>query len=108
MTAARLPAPMTGTILGSGFAPADLPEAPTAVMFRVSWCGYCTTFQPHFDAIPGSVVVDITDEEDPLWETLNIEVVPTVIVFNKTQPGKRWKGVLGKSHAAEIVTAIQG
>lgn len=40
--------------------------------------------------------VDISDTEDPLWETFEIKVVPTVIVFKDGQPVFRRDGILGR------------
>ncbi len=40
--------------------------------------------------------VDISDTDDPLWETFDVEVVPTVIVFKDGQPVFRRDGLLGR------------
>ncbi len=40
--------------------------------------------------------VDISDTEDSLWETFDIKVVPTLIIFKGGQPVFRRDGVLGR------------
>lgn len=75
-------------------------------MFTADWCGYCHRFYAHYKTLRDGIVVDISDEDDPLWDRLAIDVVPTVIVFEGGVPVKRWAGVLGVRHVHEIQTAL--
>jgi thioredoxin-like negative regulator of GroEL len=47
--------------------------------------------------------VDISDYEDPLWETFDINVVPTVIVFKDAEPVFRRDGTLGRGLSKEAI-----
>lgn len=84
-----------------------LPETATPVMFYANWCGYSRIFRQDFDELPGGLIVDVSDEQDPAWDVYNIRLVPTVILFRGQEPTKRWVGVLGKKHAEEIRAAMQ-
>jgi thioredoxin-like negative regulator of GroEL len=97
---------MASVIPGSGFVPSSLPEGRVPVLFSADWCGYCRRFRQLFDDVPGGIVVDISDEDDPLWDIYKIRLVPTVVLFDEGEPTKRWVGVLGQKHATEIVAAL--
>lgn len=98
---------MSSFVPGRTFVPSMLPETPTPVMFYASWCGYSRSFRQEFDEIPGGIIVDVSDEEDPAWDIWKIRLVPTVILFSEQEPTKRWVGVLGERHAKEIRTAMK-
>ncbi|MCI4334225.1 MAG: thioredoxin family protein [Thermoplasmata archaeon] len=58
------------------------------VCFHASWCGFCRRFVPSFRARDGTVpatlaLADISDEENPLWDRLGIEVVPALFAFEE-------------------------
>ena len=81
---------------------------PTPVMFWADWCGFCARFLPAYRARgEGSdkpfLLVDISDEDDPAWDTYRIEVVPTVIVFRDGKPAARVGGVLGEAHLKKVL-----
>jgi thioredoxin 1 len=67
---------------------AETSHGRTAVLLHATWCPFCVSFKPAFDAAtrlsPGwtSLEVILDDEEDPLWEKLGIEIVPTVLLFD--------------------------
>ncbi len=70
-------------------------------MFYAEWCPFCRSFYPQFgNALDSKGIswaeVDISDLEDPRWETFDVKVVPTIIVFEKGQPVFRRDGVLGR------------
>jgi thioredoxin-like negative regulator of GroEL len=93
-------------VAGGQFLVGDLPSGLVAVCFCADWCGYCQRFLPHFRKVPGSWLVDVTDEEDPLWDSFRIDVVPTVIVFSGGVEVKRWSGVLQERDAQEIAARL--
>jgi thioredoxin 1 len=71
-----------------------------AVLFTASWCPFCRRFEPRFASLEGRVggalaVADLTDEENPLWETYRIEVVPVVVGFVDGRPAWRFDSPLG-------------
>jgi len=64
------------------------------VLFRATWCGYCATFLPNFqdeevDASVPFYETIIDEDEDPRWDTYGIEVVPTVVYFEKGEALER-------------------
>jgi thioredoxin 1 len=58
-----------------------------AIAFLADWCPFSREFAPSFAALEGGgfriAVADLTDEESPLWERFEIEVVPSVVVFRE-------------------------
>lgn len=98
---------MASFVAGREFVPSILPTDVTPVMFYAKWCGYSRAFRQHFDEFDNGVIVDITDEDDPLWDIFNIRLVPTVILFKDQEATKRWVGVLDEKHAEEIRVALQ-
>ncbi|HUK84864.1 MAG TPA: thioredoxin family protein [Candidatus Acidoferrum sp.] len=71
------------------------------VLFYASWCPYCTRFVPVFDKKIGKLQVEsvihvlIDDYDNPLWDTYDIEAVPTIIFFEKGKISKRLNGRFG-------------
>jgi thioredoxin 1 len=71
------------------------------VLFYASWCPYCVRFLPVFDSkaadfVFGSTLHVILDDYDnSLWDDYNIEVVPTVIYFEKGKINRRLDGRFG-------------
>ena len=93
---------MVQRLEGRQFSATNLPAGRVPVMFMADWCGYCARFLPLFRQLGQGIIVDISDEEDPLWEFYGIQVVPTVILFEDGEPAKRWSGVLGPRDADKI------
>ena len=48
-------------------------------------------------------LMDISDQDSPLWETFSIEVVPTIIVFKEGEAVFRKDGVLGRGLSERAV-----
>ena len=99
---------MVNQLTGRRFSAAELPAGRVPVVFVADWCGYCRRFLPHFKQMQQGFVVDISDEEDPLWDHYEIQVVPTVIVFEDGEPLRKWAGVLGEKDAAAIAALVRG
>jgi thioredoxin 1 len=55
------------------------------IAFIADWCPFCRAFAPAFAALKGGdfglAIADVSDEESPLWERFEIEVVPSMVVF---------------------------
>ncbi len=71
-----------------------------AVAFLADWCPFCRSFEPEYakEAAHGGAtfaVVDLSREENPLWDRLRIEIVPTVIVFRDGREALRLRGRSG-------------
>jgi thioredoxin 1 len=72
-----------------------------AVLFAAAWCPFCRRFSPIFESaltekgMPAALA-DLSDLENPLWETFDIQVVPTVMVFKDGELIYRMDGVLGQ------------
>ncbi|HEV2317998.1 MAG TPA: thioredoxin family protein [Thermoplasmata archaeon] len=84
-----------------------------AVAFLADWCGFCRDFVPRFRALEPLeactlAIVDVTDQDNPLWERFSIEVVPTVIGFVEGELGWRRDGVLGEGLGEVDLGAIRG
>ena len=72
-----------------------------AAVFLASWCPFCRRFQPAFEvaAKTGGILwasVDVSDDNNELWDIFKIEVVPTIVVFKEMKPVWRKDGVLGR------------
>ena len=75
-----------------------------AVAFLADWCPFCRAFAPKFEALAGSgpfqiAVADVTDENSPLWERFEVEVVPTLLAFRDGKSIFRRDGHLGRGLA---------
>ena len=71
------------------------------VLFYAEWCPFCRRFYAEFSEALNSkgirwAEVDISDVNNPLWETFGIRIVPTVIVFREGQLVFRRDGVQGR------------
>lgn len=69
--------------------------------FYADWCPHCIRYLPHFERHSGRpgielAEVDVSDEDDPLWEELSLAVVPTLILFRDGFQVARVDGVLGR------------
>jgi thioredoxin-like negative regulator of GroEL len=78
------------------------------VLFLTEWCPFCRQFYPEFETALNSkgirwAEVDLSDEEDLLWETFDINVVPTIIIFKGGQPIFRKDGVLGRGLSGKAI-----
>ncbi|MDX1534942.1 MAG: thioredoxin family protein [Thermoplasmata archaeon] len=75
-------------------------EGPVLALFHAVWCGYCQDFLPHFRGRETGpikkVEVDLSEEINPLWDTYEVEVVPTVVLFEDGAVRARADGILGK------------
>ena len=97
---------MVHQVDGARFRPSDLPPGRVAVMFAADWCGFSRRFYPHFRRLQEGWVVDISDEDDPLWDTLDIHVVPTALLFVDGVPSRRWAGILGPGAVDAVEAAL--
>jgi Thioredoxin len=78
-------------------------EGVYAVCFGAIWCGPTRVFVPKFVARNGRVpatlaIADITDWDDPLWDTFEIKITPTMMVFQNGAltgrfDGRRFRGL---------------
>ena len=70
-----------------------------AVLFYASWCPYSQDFLPIFESYAkdkeNNFARILTDDEDDLVDEYEIEVVPTVVFFNKGKVSNRLDGVSG-------------
>ncbi len=83
-----------------------------AIAFLADWCGFCQAFAPKFEALAGSgpfeiAIADVTDEDNPLWERFNVEVVPTLLGFRDGPTIFRRDGRLGSGLAASDLSALR-
>jgi thioredoxin 1 len=72
-----------------------------AVLFAAEWCPFCRRFSPIFDSALAKngmtgALADLNDEENPLWETFDVQVVPTVMIFKDGELVYRKDGTLGQ------------
>lgn len=57
-----------------------------AICFAATWCPPTRRFVPHFVAREGKfparlAIADISDLDDPLWDTFEIKITPSMAVF---------------------------
>lgn len=74
----------------------------TAVLFVLSHCPFCNAFKPSFETFSGECKKDcdfleivLDDYDNPLWEKYKIDVVPTIILFDKGRIIERCDGIGG-------------
>ena len=82
------------------------------VVFYADWCGFCGRFCPEVrDVAKGSgsdfVMVNISDEENPLWDKYRIDVVPTIMLFSRGSVVDRKSGRLERKDLLEFMRRHQ-
>ena len=71
------------------------------VLFHATWCPFCRSFRPAFDRLTSAVgaftpvEVLLDDEDNPLWDELHIEAVPTVVFYDAGKAVRRLDAELG-------------
>jgi thioredoxin 1 len=90
-------------------------QAPgrSLALFYSSWCPFCTSFLPDFDAqaiTAGEAFLKLcTDDLPELEDAFSIEVVPTVLCFEGGRLRSRLDGALGRGLSAEkLKSFLQG
>jgi thioredoxin 1 len=67
----------------------------TLAVFFASWCPYCRNFLATVDKTLGNygfeyiLHVSLDDYDNPMWDTYNVDAVPTLIYFEKGTISKR-------------------
>jgi thioredoxin 1 len=70
-------------------------------VFYATWCPFCRRFLTIFESTmtkkndPQGALVDISDEDNPLWETFGVDIVPTLVGFRGGAAIVRKDGVAG-------------
>ena len=69
-------------------------------LFYASWCPFCISFLPVFSKNDQEdsnefLRVKVDDYSNPLWEQYSLEVVPTIIFFERGKVSQRLDGILG-------------
>jgi thioredoxin 1 len=85
--------------------PAELDPAlkgkKAIVLFHSTWCPFCRSFKPSFDAVvkdqrawePTEVLLE--EDDNPLWDRFGIQAVPTVLFFDDGKVVGRLDAELG-------------
>lgn len=88
-------------------------DKKTAVLFILSYCPYCNAFKPNFESFSSEckkgcdfLEVVLDDYDNPLWEKYKIDVVPTMILFDKGKIIERCDGVGGEGLKREDLKKI--
>ena len=69
------------------------------IVFSADWCPYCITFfnnLKEYTKITSILIADITDVESKLWDDFDLNVVPTMAIFDNGNLVKRWDGIIGQ------------
>lgn len=67
-------------------------------LFYASWCPFCVDFLPIFQKCAkgeGLGFLFVQDDQETMGDRYAVEVVPTVLLFEKGNVAKRLDGVLG-------------
>ncbi len=60
-------------------------QRPVLAVFYAGWCPFCRSFLPEFEAVKSEkfevAEVDLSDWDNPLWESYKVDIVPTLIAF---------------------------
>ena len=74
-------------------------KGKSVVFFSADWCPYCVSFFNNwkdYGDIKSTFIADITDVDSKLWDSFDVNVVPTMAVFRNGKLEKRWNGILGQ------------
>lgn len=82
-----------------------------AVLFAAEWCPFCRRFSSIFESALAAkcvprAIADLGDLENPLWETFDIDVIPTVMVFKEGELVYRKDGILGQGLADGVMSEV--
>ena len=77
-------------------------------MCHASWCGYCQRFLPEFEKLAAAapiqlIKIRIDEDENPLWDSLNVPVVPTLVLFESGREKTRLQALPGKGISKEML-----
>ena len=81
----------------------------SVVIFSADWCPYCVSFfnnWTEYSDISDVFIADITDVESKLWDVFNINVVPTMAVFENGALKKRWDGQLQRGLTIDQIESV--
>ena len=81
----------------------------SVVIFSADWCPYCISFFNNwneYSKISKVFIADITDVESDLWDVFNIDVVPTMAVFENGILVKRWDGQLQRGLNIDQIQSV--
>jgi thioredoxin-like negative regulator of GroEL len=78
-------------------------------LFHTTWCPFCRNFLAIFNEQAKKrkttfIKVNVDDEENPLWETHELEAVPSAVFFENGKVKKRLDCVLGRGLSQEQFT----
>jgi thioredoxin 1 len=71
-------------------------------VFYASWCPFCRKFLTIFESTmtkkndPQGALVDISDEDNPLWDTFGVNIVPSLFGFRSGEAIARKDGIAGE------------
>ena len=74
-------------------------DGKSLIVFSADWCPYCISFfnnLKEYTKIDSILIADITDVESKLWDDFDLNVVPTMAIFDKGTLVKRWDGIIGQ------------
>ena len=84
---------------GPDLSPILKSPSPVLAVFYAEWCPFCISFLPEFEYVKPEnfelAEVDISNEDNPLWEEYRIDIVPTLIAFQKGKETFRRNGRRG-------------
>ena len=84
-------------------------KGKTVVIFSADWCPYCVSFfnnWSEYGRVEDVCIADITDVESELWDSFDIEVVPTMAVFENGILVKRWDGQLQRGLTIDQIESL--
>ena len=74
-------------------------KSKAVVLFYASWCPFSQRFLPTFEKYskskPENCLQIVTDDKPSLCEKYEVDVVPTVLIFEKGRVAKRLDGAAG-------------
>jgi thioredoxin-like negative regulator of GroEL len=76
-------------------------QGQVVICLHADWCPHCVRYLRAFETVPPPTgielaEVDISDEDDPVWDYYRIEVVPSLILFRAGREVARIDGILGR------------
>jgi len=79
-----------------------------ATVFLASWCPFCRRFKPAFESAANVngiswATVDLSDDENELWDVFNIQIVPTILVFKNGNVVWRKDGEPGRGLSNDVI-----
>ena len=81
----------------------------SVIIFSADWCPYCVSFFNNwreYNRVSSVMIADLTSIDSRLWESFDLNVVPSMAIFKDGILQKRWDGILGRGLSIDQIEDV--